>query len=734
MKVDELIKFGFKENWIEKIKNRKIEELYPPQKEFVERRLFEKSCIVSTPTASGKTLMAIFAIINTLERGRKILYTSPLVALSFEKYEEFSKFFNEYKVAISVSDFDSSDPWLQNYDIIVATNEKVESLIRHGAEWIRDVGLLILDEIHLITDLSRGPTLEILITKMRKLVKNLQIVGLSATIRNANELAEWLNAELLESDFRPVKLYQAVAYDSKIKFPGNQTIELKKELELEDAIVNDTLNKGKQILIFCSTRKSAEALAERLTKVVGNKLGKRDSELLAKLSEEIENVLEVPTEQCKKIAKCIKSGIAFHHAGLVGKQRRLIEENFRNGLIKVLVATTTLAAGVDLPAFRVLIKEAKRYHPLYGSIYIPILEYYQMIGRAGRPRFDSYGESIISAKNEDEAEELIERFIFGKPEPITSKLASEPTLRMHVLALIASDFCKKKKSLFGFFSSTFFAFKYDDISIIEEKIEDILQQLKEWSFITIENEKIEATRLGKRISELYIDPLTGKIFVDGLKNCNNFTEFSFLHLISSSIEMKPLLSVKMSEFEEIESVINTRKNEILLEIPSDDYEYEEFEKSVKMSRILEDWINEKTEEEIMQKYSLTPGELYSLLQIADWLLYSLHEIALILRKKNVLTPLKKLRVRIEKGVREELLPLVSLEGIGRVRARKLYNAGFKSFDDLRKAPMESIARIIGEKTAIKVKKQIEGKEDVKEKQASLISNQFAFSNDNKISN
>jgi len=660
------------------------------------------------------------AAIKTLEKGRKVLYTSPLVALAFEKYEEFSKFFNEYKVAISVSDFDSSDPWLQNYDLIVATNEKVESLIRHGAEWIRDVGLLILDEIHLLTDVSRGPTLEILITKMRKIVKNLQIVGLSATIKNAEELGEWLNAELLKSDFRPVKLFQGIAYDSKIKFPGYKTIELNKDLDLEEAIVADTLNKNKQILIFCSTRKSTEALAERLSKVVGSRLGKNDAGFLKKLSEEIENVLEIPTEQCKKLAKCVKNGIAFHHSGLVGKQRRLIEENFRNGLIKVLVATTTLAAGVDLPAFRVLIKEAKRYHPLYGSIYIPTLEYYQMIGRAGRPRFDTYGESIIFAKNEDDVEKLIERFILGEPEPISSKLASEPALRMHVLSLIASDFCKKKKSIYEFFSSTFFAFKYGDISMIEEKIEDILQSLSEWSFITIDKEKIEATRIGKRVSELYIDPLTGKILVDALKNKEKFTEFSFLQLISSSIEMKPLLSVRMSELDEIESAIEKRKDEILVEIPFDDYEYEEFEKSVKMAIILEDWINEKTEEEILQKYSLTPGELHSRLQIADWLLYSLHEIALVIKRKEVLTPLKKLRVRLEKGVKEELLPLVSLEGIGRIRARKLYNSGFRSLEDLRKVPINRLASIVGEKIAMNIKNQLESKEKRKEKQTSLI--------------
>jgi helicase len=185
--------------------------------------------------------------------------------------------------------------------------------------------------------------------------------------------------------------------------------------------------------------------------------------------------------------------------------------------------------------------------------------------------------------------------------------------------------------------------------------------------------------------------------------------------------MKPLLSVRMSELDEIESTIESRKEEILIEAPFDEYEYEEFEKSVKMAKILEDWINEKTEEEIMQKYSLTPGELYSRLQIADWLLYSLHEIALVIKKKEVLTQLKKLRVRIEKGVKEELLPLVVLEGIGRVRARGLYNAGFKSLEDLRKAPLESMARIVGEKIAIKIKNQLEGKKETKERQTSLFS-------------
>ncbi|MEM5816200.1 MAG: DEAD/DEAH box helicase, partial [Candidatus Aenigmatarchaeota archaeon] len=498
MEVDELKKFGFEEKWIERIKSLGINKLYPPQEEFVKRKLYEKSCIISTPTASGKTLMAFLSAIECLKNGKKVLYTSPLVSLAFEKHEEFSQFFKENKVAISVSDYDSSDPWLQNYDIIIATNEKIDSLIRHGADWIKDVGLLIVDEIHLLNDFERGATLEIVIVKIKKIVRNLKILGLSATIKNCKELAQWLNCDLLESKFRPVNLYQGIAFDSKVKFFGRDEIQLDKNLEIEEGIVLDTLSKNKQILIFCSTRKNVESLAERLSKFVKNHLKKDDLNKLEKVSEEIENVLEISTKQCKRLSSCIKGGVAFHHSGLVGKQRRIIEENFKNGLIKVLVSTTSLAYGVNLPAFRVLIRDIRRYDELYGYRYIPIIDYYQMIGRCGRPKYDKYGEAITVAKDEDEAEKIFEIFINGEPEPIRSKLSNEPSLRMHVLALIASEFCLTKKSLKNFFLSTFFAFQYGDISIIEEKIEEILDLLSSWNFIKIKDDKMEATLLGKR--------------------------------------------------------------------------------------------------------------------------------------------------------------------------------------------------------------------------------------------
>jgi len=136
MKIEELSNFGIPEYFIEKFKEEKILELFPPQEEFVKKKLFQdKNLVISLPTAGGKTFIAALAMINKLSSSRrKVIYTVPLVALANEKYEYFKKLFEgKWKVAISVGDLDSADPWLADYDVIVCTNEKLDSLVRHGA-------------------------------------------------------------------------------------------------------------------------------------------------------------------------------------------------------------------------------------------------------------------------------------------------------------------------------------------------------------------------------------------------------------------------------------------------------------------------------------------------------------------------------------------------------------------------------------------------------------------------
>jgi len=199
-----------------------IRELRPAQRKSIEAGLLEgTNLLVCTPTASGKTLVAELAMLNCLlnNPGRKAIYIVPLKALASEKFRQFSrKYGHLVKIALSTGDLDSEDSYLANYDLIICTSEKFDSLIRHSAPWLARVSVVIIDEIHLLNDPSRGPTLEILITILREKIRGIQIVGLSATIGNPEELASWLGAKLVIDDWRPVKLSKGILIGDRIKF------------------------------------------------------------------------------------------------------------------------------------------------------------------------------------------------------------------------------------------------------------------------------------------------------------------------------------------------------------------------------------------------------------------------------------------------------------------------------------------------------------------------------------
>ena len=200
-----------------------IEELRPAQKKAIESGLLDgKNLLVCTPTASGKTLIAELAALKSIIEGKgKAIYIVPLKALASEKLKDFKKRYDGIaKIALSIGDIDSADSYLIDYDLIITTSEKLDSLIRHHAPWLSLISTIIIDEIHLLNDPSRGPTLEILITILRQLLKKSQIIALSATIGNPEELAEWLKAELVADDWRPVKLHKGVYLNGEVDFSG----------------------------------------------------------------------------------------------------------------------------------------------------------------------------------------------------------------------------------------------------------------------------------------------------------------------------------------------------------------------------------------------------------------------------------------------------------------------------------------------------------------------------------
>ena len=190
-----------------------IKKLRPAQEKAIKAGLFDnKNLLICTPTASGKTFIAELAFLNTIiKNNQKAIYIVPLKALASEKYKDFkNKYGHLIKIALTIGDLDSKESYLTDYDLIICTSEKLDSLLRHHVPWINDVGTVIIDEIHLINDISRGPTLEIIITLLKQLLKNIQFIGLSATIGNPNQLSNWLNANLVEDTWRPVKLKEAI--------------------------------------------------------------------------------------------------------------------------------------------------------------------------------------------------------------------------------------------------------------------------------------------------------------------------------------------------------------------------------------------------------------------------------------------------------------------------------------------------------------------------------------------
>lgn len=699
-----------------------ITELYPPQEDAIHAGALDgKNLVLASPTASGKTLIAEFcALKHILEKDGKVLYLTPLRALASEKYQEFKKYAvlrkpdgRKIRVGISTGDYDSSDNWLERYDIIISTNEKADSLLRHRTKWMNEISLIVSDEVHLLNDRDRGPTLEVVLARLMQINPDAQLLTLSATIRNAEEAAEWLNANYITTEWRPVVLKEGVARQNEILFKDGGATKIEKHSK--NPAVNLALHivrSGGQALIFATTRKNSVSLAKKAAVEVNSLLSKPLKRFLERLSEQV-LVAGERTRISDLLAELVKRGTAFHHAGLGGAHRRLIENAFRNRKIKVLTATPTLAFGVNLPARMVVVHDYRRYDPGYGYYPISVLEYKQMAGRAGRPRYDKVGEAVLLAKTEDEQDYLLENYVLAQPERIWSKLAVERVLRSHVLATIAADFAHTEQGIYDFFGKTFYAYQYEP-KAIRGVITKILKFLYDEIMIEVSGENIYATRFGRRISELYIDPITGVLIRDALQNrAPTLTDLSYLHLIARTPDMFPKLRPYSREIDELGLFVDQHRSEFMFPVP-DEWEdritYEEFLGEAKLAWVLKSWIEETSEDEMIGKFNVQPGDLYRTINSAKWLLYASHELARLFKHKDDLPNLSKLTERVQKGVKKELLPLVRLEGIGRVRARILHNAGLKTIDDLKRAPMKKLTSLpfIGLRLSKKIKDQVGG--------------------------
>jgi len=718
MKVSEL---KLESTAIDFLKSEGLTELYPPQADCVRDGLFDdkKSFLVSIPTASGKTLIAMLAILSHLSKHKtKVVYLTPLRALASEKFEEFKKLEaldlgRKIRVVISTGDFSSSgNNTLGDADVIVLTNETMDANMAFQKDWIHDIGLIISDEIHLIGNSTRGPVLEMILTRLRTgFFRKLppKIIGLSATISNSNQLAEWLKCELVESEWRPVPLIEAV-YSNHIimtsqdsEYSEGNLNEKRESRHTKPAIGLglDTIEKGDQCLIFAMTRKSSVATATEAGMDVVKTLVENQKKELQKISKKIlpkDN--EDETKLIKKLADTVKNGTAFHHAGLDQRCRTIIETEFRNGNIKLLTATPTLAAGVNLPARRVVIPSVMRYTQ-NGLDKISVLEYKQMCGRAGRPQYDDEGESIIIAKGDPDL--YIEHYLDGEPEPLESQILEEDSsLRINLLSFIKTSSLfdpVSKEKIINFFSHTFGGYQMNDDDNVEAKISKQLKKLKEYDMITGEN-SFTPTKFGEKVFWLRIDPAT----VDEMTNyIHHYVEgakhtFGVLHMITNLSEFYERRKVPMNE------IIMKNEREKL-------YTQQKFgdDTCFKSLLILYHWINGMTLADMSKNFDAEPGDVYYTQQNAGQLVYAFREIAGYWKNQILFDELDTIRKQIRYGVPEEHLQLVEIKNVGRVRAKILYHARLETRQSLRDVSEDNLAAIdkIGKTLAKSIKSQVE---------------------------
>jgi len=1174
------------------------DELYPPQADAIAAgALLGKNIVLASPTASGKTLVAELAILKKVTEGQgKALYLTPLRALASEKYDDFQRYSDvkkpdghKVRIAITSGDYDRSDERLGNFDVVIATNEKADSLLRHKAKWISDIALVVADEVHLLNEAARGPTLEVVITRLRKLNPNIQLLALSATVRNAAEVADWIGASAITTEWRPVPLKEGVYCQNEIHFKdgSSKTIHPFTGNPIMDIALH-TLHEGGQALLFTETRRSAVQTGKRAAAVLSKVTSPREKRASELVAHKIRTSGE-KTQLGEMLADQVAQGAGFHHAGLHSAHRRIIEDAFREGKIKILAATPTLAAGVNLPARLVVITSHERYEAGYGRYPISVLEYKQFClphdapvtlqdgsvstigelvcnrskakvlsitsahslegrsihdyferetnelvevdtnigkrlvatpehpvltmgprgsstwtplrdirvgdqvayarniptldrpvywldflptdatyvvnpiglfngrslpwklkdianrlgvkpktfqdyrsgrknpplkvlltmcellgfdrqrtasqiksvkskwgkpihigqllnedlmwlvgivasdghlrkcstpqrgaychirvfnenprivretvsvlrklglephiytrqtkhfavevgsnllsqvisqfgipfgskslqlfvpsfmlrfprrligaylagvfdgdgsysetkyprgkrtmvraiviatgsesfaeglhdlllrlgvmsavvkdmriqhvtiggkqkifsnpvyrvtiraiadirrfrrwvkpvkmriplvrysryhqlsryrvaetekpttwikvtkvttsrlskpakvynlavdgtetylasnfvvhncGRAGRPKYDEYGEAVLIAQTDEERDALLENYVLAEPERLWSKLGVEKVLRPHVLSTIATGFAHSDEGLRDFFSSTFYAYQYGPRAI-GSRLADILKYLAKEEMIAYDKRELVATRFGRRVSELYIDPVSAVIIRDGLyRRATNPTDFSYLHLIARTPDIAPRVYPRRGDDEKLAAMAAERAEQFMCEIPDEllgsfDPGYEDFLSEVKTAAVLLDWIEETSEDAILKAHRVEPGDLMRLVQISDWLLYSAYELAELFGHKDLRKPLRQLRLRVEKGTKADVIPLLSLQGVGRVRARALHNAGFKVIEDIRKASPSELATVplIGTRLAKKIKEQAGG--------------------------
>lgn len=666
-----------------------IKEFNPAQKAVIESGYLEdkSNYIISIPTASGKTVLGILPALKTILNGGKAIYAAPLLSIQNEKVKEF-KAFEEHGIKVG------KHP--SNSDLSVMVFESFDALTRFSWNVLREVDTLIIDEFHMIGEYSRGPTLESAITRAKIINPSLRIIALSATLKNIDEIEQWLDGKTVEHNYRPVPLNKEVLDAEMFNTKNKNDVIVK--------IVEKAIEDNSQALSFVSTRRFTESLATYVAKKIDKKTTKEQKQKFKQVADKLLEVPKkkgsLPTTTCLKLAEAAEKGVVFHHAGLFNEQKEIIEDEFRKGNILMITATPSLMYGVNLPSKYVVIRDHTRWTS-NGPASIPVFDYEQMSGRAGRPQYDNVGYSYLVAKTMDEAFDLEARYVNGEIELTNSKLIdNKDAIYKQIIAQIASSLSKNLDDLNDFFGKTLYGFQMKNnpsMSMFAQdslnwELESALEFLLQNGIIRATPEGLKTTDFGNLIAKSNYAVETAVKIKEYVSTMEKLNPAEMIYALAETPDL-PLISFKGRKSKD---PVRDKLSECgLFAVDIGNPE------ATAVSLI--EWIDERNEYEIENAYNVYSASTRRSAYEASRLVKFAKNTLEVLGNYSNLKDMDYLSARLYYGVKEDIIPLVvGVKRLGRKRARLL----MKTFgDNLSEASEKDLQKVegIGPKLAGKVK-------------------------------
>ncbi|CAK8696874.1 unnamed protein product [Clavelina lepadiformis] len=735
-----------------------------------------RNVVYSAPTSAGKSLVSEILILKRfLSTKKKAIIILPFVSVAREKLFGLKQLFDVIGIRVDGYIGGLSPPGgFSSVDVAICTIEKANSLINKLIEdkQIHNLGMLVVDELHMVSDEQRGYLIELLLTKIRFMCERkhsvssqqekknpVQIVGMSATVPNLELVAFWLDATLYQTNFRPVPLEKCVkigheVFDecfNKIRDFTPQAKFLGDEDNLT-ALSFETLKDDHSVLIFCPTKNWCEKLAKSIAHhfyQLNNKF-REDSSLpylelkLNELQDVVEQLQRTPSGLDETLIKTIPFGVAFHHAGLTTEERDIIEAGFRNTAIRVLVATSTLSSGVNLPARRVIIRS-----PMFNKQLLDVTTYHQMAGRAGRKGIDDAGESILICKSHEKSKGL--RLLTSKLNPVKSCLIKESAsqsqisaaMKRAVLEIIVNGLASTYKDVQEYMKCTllFAQLHVEETSTKSKRrrsgsqrenyasddgLKGCIQWLQDHEFIYVQNSNdvdiadrlMVATQLGRAAlmsslptaealrvladlqtaskafaldTELHLVYLVTPIYSFN----NNLDWYGYLqiyeNLCAAHLRVADLIGVEERFLTHMAATGGMRnytrmseKRERQINIHTRFY----------ASLILHELVQETPLSIVSDKYNGNKGMIQSLQQSAATFAGMVTTFCQQLGWWSLEVLLKEFQSRLIFGVQRELLDLTQITLLNNERARALYAAGLTSCSDVAQAKPSELERIL----------------------------------------